>query len=158
MKKAFTLLELLVVVAIIAMLATLSIISITGWREKTTKAKVFSDMRESMKIVNACKTFGGEIAKYTYTDEDKQFLDYYYKPGEPICTNISNEASTDNASLTSGNWPTMPNDTYGTYNVGGAGSNITWYVKHNPPGDGDPPLNRDILTCTESGCQKGVDW
>ena len=147
MKKAFTLIEILVVVAIIAILATITTISVVGAKEKTQKAKVLSDIRESMKAVSACKTFGGEVS-------DPSCDGSGCTGHNPICNGASNGTSSDGVSLASGKWPAMPSD---KFKVSVTSSGVEWRVEYNYIGiTGNATEN--LLICRESGCQPDSKW
>lgn len=63
-KKAFTLVELIVVITILAVLATVAFISLTGYSQEAKNSKVASDVRNLVSAIN----IGSAKSKFTIKD------------------------------------------------------------------------------------------
>ena len=137
-KKGFTLIELLVVIAIIGVLATIIIINVNGAREKAEKTKIQSEMTSAIKIVAACKTFGGTVL----------WENFYYNPtatGEIICDSTGADSSGIDAM--SGNWPVVTSK-FQAESIGDGREGVQ-VVK----GGTDA-----VLVCTSTGCSGEGGW
>lgn len=96
-KKAFTLIELMVVIAIIGILATMIVINIVGAQKKARVNSALSNMNEALKVASACVVNEGKVSTYG--------------AGSLIC-----DDNTVNAK-----WPTFPNGYVATITVSSAG-------------------------------------
>ena len=54
----FTIVELLVVIVVIGILMGLTIVGYTGWRERTAKNEVQSDLKGAMSAMESARNFG----------------------------------------------------------------------------------------------------
>jgi len=96
-KKAFTLIELLIVIAIIAILATIIIVALSNARPKANRASAVSTINETLKAAQACIIDGGRLTNISSSYQTSTVA----SPNYAICTGTG-------ITVTS-NWP--PRDT-----------------------------------------------
>jgi prepilin-type N-terminal cleavage/methylation domain-containing protein len=125
-KKAFTLIEILVVVAIIVILATVTLLLISQATKNSRISSAKTSVRSALLAVSACKNMNGAVSTPSGSENGARL----------ICT-------TAGAGLPSANWPQLSNGyqySAGTYDS----VNCTFPVSTN----GDvTPLGNTFLTC-----------
>lgn len=72
-KKAFTLVELIVVITILAVLATVAFISLTGYSQDAKNSKVASDTRSLVSAIEAGSAKGDFTVKQLVTSHDDNY-------------------------------------------------------------------------------------
>lgn len=130
-KKAFTLIELLIVVAIIGILATVVILNVAGARAKAAQARAKDDTNTVFKAVQTCIADGGTKNASGYT------------AGGSICTGSPE-------SQTAATYPTTPpsNWTYSQHS-----GEIEYMDAAEIAGTGASNAKKAI-TCDSTGCSQ----
>jgi len=123
-KRAFTLIELLIVIAIIAILATIIIVSLTSAAPKARKAAALASLDDAFKASQACAVEGGTMTARAVAAA----------PTGLICNNPGTGATV------LGNWPTLDGYTYTITNTATAVLTVTMGGPNN--------TGPNAITCT----------